>query len=76
MLFEDHAHIVQAGDEARSVDLLRAACPVAEANDVGAVLLQASSKGEFLRVISERDVPLIPVAVISHENDQFAIGRE
>ena len=35
---EDHADVVQAGDEADAVDFLAAAGTVAEADDVGAVL--------------------------------------
>jgi hypothetical protein len=42
---EDHADVVQARNEARSVDLLAAAGSVAEADDVGTRPLQPCGEG-------------------------------
>jgi hypothetical protein len=62
---EDHAHVVQAGDEGRSVDLLAAAGPVAEADDVGAVLLEPGGEGEALGVVRERYKSGLAIRIIS-----------
>ena len=50
-LLENHAHIVQAGDEAAAVDLPAARCTVAEADDVGAGLAQAQHRRQMLGVV-------------------------
>ena len=41
---EDHADVVQAGDEAAAVYLLAAAGTVAESDDVGAMLREPAAK--------------------------------
>ena len=67
---------MQAGDEAAAVDLLAAAGPVAEADDVGAVLGKPGSEGEALGVKDERDVSGIAVGIIAHEDGELAAGFE
>ncbi len=65
---------MQAGDEAAAVDLLAAAGAVAEADDVGAVLLQPGIEGQSLGVVDQRHVAGLAVAVVAHEDGQLAAG--
>src|SRR5208337_3599940 len=73
---EDHAYVVQAGDEAGSVDLFRAAGPVAKPDDVGAVLLKPGGERKALGVVHQRDVSGFAVGVIAHEDGQLAAAFE
>src|SRR5205085_9071818 len=53
--FKDHAYVVQTWYEASAVHLATAARSVAEADDVGAVLRQASIQRKLLGVIGQRN---------------------
>jgi hypothetical protein len=66
----------QAGDEGRSVDLLATAGTVAEADDVGRVLRQATLERDALGVIDEGDEARLAVVVIAHQNGELASWGE
>jgi len=76
MTFKDHADVVQTGDETGAIHLAAAARAVAEPDNVGSVLAEAQFKGQLLGVIGEGHKPRLPVAVISHQDGQFAAGDE
>src|SRR5579871_508988 len=76
LLLEDHAHVMQAGNEAAAVDLSRAAGPVAEPDNVGAVLAEASGESEPLRVVRQGHKPGLFVAVIAHQDCELPGGLE
>ena len=63
---------MQAGDEAAAVNFSRAAGPVAEPDNVCAVLAKANRESEPLRVVGEGDKPGFFIAVIAHEDGQLA----
>ena len=65
IVLEDHAHVVQAGDEAAGRSSA-AAGAVAEADDVGAVLPAGRQQGKPFGVVSEGNKPGLAVGVISH----------
>lgn len=65
---------MQAGNKAAAVDLLAAAGPVAEADDVGAALDEAAIKGDAFGVIGEGHESGFAVAVVAHENGELAAG--
>src|SRR4029077_5746090 len=65
---EDHADVVQTGDETAPVHFLAAACPVGEADDVGATLPQAHAEGKELGVEDQRNEARLAVAVVTHEH--------
>ena len=71
---EDHAHVVQAGDEGGAIDLRAAAGSVAETDDVGGVLLQSALEGNPLGVVDEGDEARLAVVVIAHEDCELAFG--
>jgi hypothetical protein len=71
---KNHAHVVQAWDEGRAVDLLAAGGAVAEADDVGRVLLQAALEGNPLGVEDEGDEARLAIMVIAHQNGELAAG--
>ncbi len=62
---------MQAGDEAGSVDFLRATRAVAETDDVGAALPESGIEGESFRMPGEWDEAFLPVAVVTHQNGQL-----
>ena len=63
---------MQARYEAAAVDLLAAAGPVREPDDVGAVLRQPGGKGEPLGVLDQRHEPGVAIGVVAHQHGQFA----
>src|SRR5579884_2058730 len=67
---------MQAGDEAAAVDLSRTAGPVTEPDNVGSVLTKAGGESEPLRVVGQGHKPDLLVAVIAHEDHQFASGLQ
>jgi len=75
-VFKDHAHIVQAGDEAAAVDLLATARTVTEADDFGPVLTKANGEGKSFRVERERDESHLTIKVVPHEYGQFPAWLE
>src|SRR5207248_11641790 len=71
---EDHAGVVQAGDEGRAIDLLRAAGSVAEADDVRAMLLESGFKGEPFGPVNQRDISGVAIRIISHQDGELPAG--
>src|SRR5579884_162571 len=67
---------MEAGDEAAAINLSRTAGPVAEPDNVGAVLAEANRESEPLRVEGEGDKPGLSVAVIAHEDRELAGGLQ
>jgi hypothetical protein len=76
---EDHAHVVQAGDEGGSVDLLAAAVAVRKPDDVGAVLRKPGGEGQAFRVVDQRYVSRLAVGAVAGDagkaNAAMAAGR-
>src|SRR5436309_16139187 len=73
---EDHADVVQAGDEAAAVHLLAAAGAVAEADDARAVLPEAGPQGEELGVEYQRHEAGLAVGVVAPEDGQLAVAPQ
>jgi hypothetical protein len=71
---ENHAYVMQAGDEAAAVHLLAAAGPVRKADYVGAVLAQTGLEGQSLGVPRQRDEAGLSIHVIAYQNPQLAAG--
>lgn len=65
---------MQLRNERRLIDLPRTACTVAEADDVGTVLLQARFKHDTFRPVREGNEPSSAVDIVANENRQLAPG--
>ena len=74
--FEDDAHIVQAGNEARPVRLAGTRRTVRKTNDVGAALPQPTIEGESIGVKRQRHESGVTVAVVAHEHRQMTAGSQ
>lgn len=67
---------MQAGNEAAAIDLTAAGCPVAEPDDVSAMLPQSSIEGEALRVMGERNETRLMVRIIAHKDGELSARHQ
>lgn len=63
---EDHAHIVQTGNEAAAVGFAGRCIPVLEADNIRAALTQSGSLSSTLCPIRTGNEPVLPITVVTH----------
>ena len=63
---------MQARNKAAAVGFTGAGSPVAEANDIGAVLTEPGFKSQLFGNMGQRNEPSLPVRIVSHENREFS----